>query len=135
MEATRDLLRERRVADRIENFDAFWDDFSTFTQLQHASGVTVEEVLSPSRATLQYDIAGWLAAPEGTNPNLFRLPEPAEFEFRLSDEGRKEMANSLAVWTTHVKGLSKLVTRIKLESQIRECTPLGSRMMDASLAS
>jgi radical SAM superfamily enzyme YgiQ (UPF0313 family) len=135
MEATRSLLHERGVADRFANFDAFWDDFSTFTRLQHASGHTAEEVLAPAHATMQYDIVGWLAAPHGTDPNVFRLPEPAEFEFRLSAEGRKEMADSLAVWSTHVKGLSKLVTRIKIESQIRECVNLGNRVMDESMAS
>lgn len=135
MEATRTMLRQRGVAERFANFDDFWDDFSTYTQLQHASGHTAEEVLSPDYATLHYDIAGWLAAPLGTDPNLFRLPEPAEFEFRLSPEGRKELADSLAVWTTHVKGLTKLVTRIKIESQIRECVQSGNRVLDTSMAS
>jgi radical SAM superfamily enzyme YgiQ (UPF0313 family) len=129
MEATRTLLLERGVGERIADFDNFWDDFSTYTELQHASGHTVEEVLSPAHATLRYDIAGWLAAGPGTDPSFFRLSEPAEFEFRLSPEGRKELADSLAVWTTHVKGLTKLVTRIRIESQIRECVQLSNPVL------
>lgn len=135
MEATRTLLHDRGVADRIADFDAFWDDFSTYTQLRHASGYSVEEVLAPARAVLQYDIAEWLAAPQGTDPNAFRLAEPVEFEFRLSEEGRKELRDCFAVWTTHVKGLSKLVTRIKIESQIRECIRLGHRVLETKLVS
>lgn len=31
------------------------------------------------------------------------------------------MKSALAVWTNHIRGLSKLVTRIKVQSQIRAC--------------
>ena len=40
----------------------------------------------------------------------------------MSEEGRREMESALAVWTTHIKALSKLVTRIKVDWQVRECT-------------
>jgi hypothetical protein len=44
-------------------------------------------------------------------------------EFRLSEEGAREMEAALAVWTTHIKALSKLVTRIKVDWQVRDCVP------------
>jgi hypothetical protein len=31
----------------------------------------------------------------------------------------------LQVWTTNIKGLSKMVTRIKLDSQVRRCVLAG----------
>jgi hypothetical protein len=62
------------------------------------------------------------------NPAPFRLSAPRRFSFRLSDEGRREMQSSLAVWTTHIRGLSKLVTRIRVESQVRLCSVLESEL-------
>jgi hypothetical protein len=38
------------------------------------------------------------------------------------------MQSSLAVWTTHIRGLSKLVTRIRVESQVRLCSVLESEL-------
>jgi radical SAM superfamily enzyme YgiQ (UPF0313 family) len=123
MGVTRSLLEERGVTEKIEDFDNFWADFHTHMRLQHASGHTVDEILSPVRTLLRYDIAGWLAEPEPGNPSDYRLPAPALFSYALDSESRREMESSLAVWTTHIKGLSKLVTRIKNESQIRRCAP------------
>lgn len=132
MNATRALLEEHGVSEKITNFDQFWQDFHTYTRLQHASGREVEEILSPSRATLNYDLQSYLAQTELGDPNLYRLPEPTEFEFRLTKEGRRELESSLDVWTTHIKGLSKLVTRIKVDCQIRECVPVN--LQDAEIA-
>lgn len=125
MTATRQMLDERGVAEQIAHFEEFWEDFATYTKLQHASGRDKETILSTSRAVLRYDLRAWLAQEVLGDPNDFRLPAPTEFEFRLTEEGRRELETSLAVWTTHIKGLSKLVTRIRTDSQVRECVPVA----------
>ena len=123
MNATRQLLEERGIQDKISSFDSFWRDFHTYTRLQHASGRDPKEILSTAHAKLNYDIPAWLAAADLVDPNGYRLPEPVECEFRLTDEGRRELESSLATWTTQIKGLSKMITRIKIAAQVRECIP------------
>ncbi len=123
MDASRALLAARGVATQTREFDEFWSDFATYVRLQHATGQTEAEILAPVEATLSYDIAQWLADGDLTDPSPYRLAEPTRFVFELTDEGRDELHRSLAVWTTHSRGLSKLVTRVKVESQIRHCRP------------
>ena len=67
--------------------------------------------------------SSWLANGDLTDPNAYRYASAREVEFRLSEEGRRELENALAVWTTHIKALSKMVTRIKVDWQVRECVP------------
>lgn len=120
MEASRTLLESRGVPHQIPDFDEFWADFGTFLRLSHATGRTPDEVLASSESMLRYDFAAWLASGEFTAPQGWRLPAPARFVFKLTDDGRDEMAKALATWTTHIRGLSKLVTRIRVESQVRQ---------------
>jgi radical SAM superfamily enzyme YgiQ (UPF0313 family) len=126
MKATRELLEERGIADKIDNFDQFWDDFTAFIRHQHAAGRTEAEILSNAFVEMNYDIPGWLAQGDYGDPNVFRLAEPEEFEFRYSEEGLREMDAALSTWGTEVKGLSKLVTRIKLDWQVRSCVRKGA---------
>jgi hypothetical protein len=123
MNATRQLFDERGIPAQVSNFDRFWEDFYTYNRLLHSSGRDKDTILSTMSATLNYDFPAWLSQKELGDPNLYRLPEPVEFEFRLSREGRRELENSLDVWTTHIKGLSKMVTRIRIDCQVRECVP------------
>jgi radical SAM superfamily enzyme YgiQ (UPF0313 family) len=124
MAATRQLLEERGVSQVTPDFDLFWDDFHTYIQLRHASGRDQSEILARASAVLNYDFPAWLAHEQLTSPNEYRYDEALPFQFRLSDESRKELESSIAVWTTHIRGLSKLVTRVKIESQVRECAPI-----------
>jgi radical SAM superfamily enzyme YgiQ (UPF0313 family) len=121
MEATRELLIERGIRDRIGNFDRFWAEFGEYVRLQHASGTNKEMIVSSARAHLHYDFAAWLSQTELNDPNLFFTHEPLECEFRLPPEALREMESALDTWTTQIKGLSKLVTRINLDWQIRRC--------------
>ena len=125
MKATRELLEERGVQERIADFDVFWRDFHTYIRLLHASGRDREAILSSATAKLHYDIGAWLASGELADPGPFRYGQPMAVIFRLSDEGLRELDSALAVWTTHIKALSKLVTRIKVDWQVRECVPSG----------
>ncbi len=122
MKATRELLIERGVDVRIPYFDEFWNDFSAFVHHQHASGREVEEVLSDTSCELNYDIPAWIAANDYSDPTPFRLQDRTPFEFHYTEEGIREMEAALSTWTTNIKGLSKLVTRIKLDWQVRECS-------------
>jgi hypothetical protein len=117
------LLEERGIARKIRNFDQFWADFHTYIRLLHATGRTREEILSAAYPVLNYDFPAWLTDEEPGDPEEYRLAGPTEFAFALSEEGYREMDGSLAVWTTHIRGLSKLVTRIKVDAQIRVCRP------------
>jgi hypothetical protein len=42
------------------------------------------------------------------------------FEFKVSETGERELRKAFQVWTSDLKGLSKLVTRIQLAWQVRE---------------
>jgi hypothetical protein len=124
MDATRQLLAERAIDTRIARFDQFWDEFHTYVRLSHATGHTVDEILRSSEVRLHYDFRAWLAADETGDPNDYRLPAPQRFRFALTAEGCREMRDALAVWTTHIRGLSKLVTRLRVASQVRVCDPI-----------
>ena len=126
MNATRKLLEERGIAHRIPEFHKFWSDFHLYTRLKHAHGRDKAQILSSTHAFLQYDIEGWLASGDLGNPSAYKYAKPTRVEFRLTEEGAREMEAALAVWTTHIKALSKLVTRIKVDWQVREC--VGERV-------
>lgn len=121
MQASRTLLESHGVAARIPDFDVFWKDFTTFIRLSHATGDTEARILAPTEAMLHYDFPVWLASGELLDPSAYRLAEPAQFVFKLTEDGAEELTKAIAVWTTHIRGLSKLVTRIRTESQVRQC--------------
>lgn len=121
MNATRALLESKGIASQITDFDEFWGDFHEYIRHKHASGVRVEEILATAEATLRYDFPAWLSDGNMTEPNAFRLAVPEVFIFELDEEGQRELTKALKVWTTQMKGLSKLVTRIKIDWQVRQC--------------
>lgn len=132
-EATRGILENLAGAPAIHHSDIFWQDFETYVRFRHASGRDRVEILSEARAVLNYDFSRWLSEPELGNPDDFRLAEPTEFVFRLSGDSRAELESSLATWTTDIKGLSKLVTRIRTEAQIRDCVPATQDCVAAAI--
>jgi radical SAM superfamily enzyme YgiQ (UPF0313 family) len=123
MAATKQLLEERGVADRISGFARFWDEFQTYIRLSHAAGHTIEDVLASTETSLHYDFRAWLAADEPGDPNEYHSPNPRRFLFALTEDGHRDMHDALTLWTLHVRGLSKLVTRLRIESQVRVCRP------------
>jgi hypothetical protein len=123
LDATRQLLVDRGLDRKVPDFDTFWTDFSTYTRDKHASGSQTELLLAPVQADMHYDIIGWLAQDTLGCPSEFRLAEPQSFVFRLTEESRRELSAALSVWTLHIKGLTKLVTRINVGWQVRECVP------------
>jgi radical SAM superfamily enzyme YgiQ (UPF0313 family) len=84
MQATRELLEERGIAQTIGYFEEFWSDFHTYVRLLHATGRSIEEILSSAHPVLHYDFPAWLADDELRDPAEYRLPAPAEFVFELT---------------------------------------------------
>jgi radical SAM superfamily enzyme YgiQ (UPF0313 family) len=122
MQATRALLLEHgKVAD-MPDFEVFWADFTSHVRHQHAAGSTREAILSDCTAVLQHDIAGWVASGEMQDPAPYRLKTPTEFAYRLTPDAKRELGAALSVWTLQIKGLSKMVTRINVDWQVRRCT-------------
>jgi hypothetical protein len=121
MRATRRLAVERGIAAQISHFDEFWDDFSTYIELKHANGITRDQILAPRSTALRYDFESLLAREDYGNSAAYRFAEPAPFHFRLSEDGQREIHAALNVWTVELKGLTKMVTRINLGSQVRDC--------------
>lgn len=125
MEVGRELLLEAGVGNRLEDFEGFWSDFHQFVELRHAWGRTVDEILSSGSAVFSYDIARWLKDGLPHSIQGYRLETPQKVDFRLSEEGLEGLAAALDVWTTDLRGLTKMVTRIKVVWQEKESTPLG----------
>jgi hypothetical protein len=124
MDGTRKLLEEHGVAATVAHFDEFWNDFHKFVLLQHAHGQTTDQILSSAKANFRYDIRNWLSDGAPSDPSAYRLPEITEFEFRLGDEGARELRAALQVWGEELKGLTKMVTRINVTWQVKECHQL-----------
>lgn len=124
MNTMRRLIVEHGLDTAIADFDVFWRDFHQFVECKHAHGFTTRDILADKRAAFQYDIPRWIAdgMPMGTAP--YRLLEPEEFQFFLSSESRQGLGAALEVWTPGLKGLAKMVTRIKVEWQVHECNRL-----------
>jgi hypothetical protein len=68
---------------------------------------------------MQYDIPQWITDGMPIDITPYKLQQSEPFDFRLSDEGAREMQAALKVWTPTLKGLTKMVTRIRMTWQIR----------------
>lgn len=44
------------------------------------------------------------------------------YNFYLTETGKNGLRAAFAVWTTRIQGLAKLVTRIQIPWQVRECS-------------
>lgn len=119
LDVTKRLLVDAGADREIPEFEAFWSDFSRHQDLRHAHGRSLEEILEPARASFRYDVGRWLAAGMPRDVSAYRLPQNTEVLFRLTEDGRKELASALEVWTMSLKGLTKMVTRIRNASQVR----------------
>lgn len=121
MGVTRDLMVAHDAATKIPEFESFWENFQRFIELRHAHGYTTQTILASTKDQLRYDIAGWLAEGSPVDPTPFRLSAPCLALFELSEAHMRELRAALHVWTDHLKGLTKMVTRIQYQWQVREC--------------
>jgi len=124
MRATRQLLEDRALDTRIDDFSVFFEDLVRFVEAKHAHGTTLDTILAPVRFELRHDLPKWVTAGRPADPSPFRLPTPTRFEATLTAEAAGEIRGLFDVWTTGLQGLTKGVTRIRAEAQLRECRPL-----------
>ncbi len=126
MAVSRELLFEIDPSWDRPEFRLFCLDFQKFIDLQHASGSTVEQILAPSECTFCYDIPAWLGAGCPTEISTYRLEEPRAYRFELPEDSIRALRAALDVWTTDIKGLTKMVTRIKVAWQVRKARPISN---------
>jgi hypothetical protein len=125
LNAIRDVIRERwRHAP--DCFEPFWAALAAFLRHQHADGRTLEMLTAPVTATLPFDIPKWVA--DGSPIDLFpyRLSTPQPFEFRLNDGAAEKLRRVLTLHQLTLNGLTKAVTRIRAEWQVRDCIPVAA---------
>lgn len=132
-ETTKRLLLERGAGERVADFSVIWDDLHRFVELQHAHGRTTDSILAPATGTLSYDIPAWLAAGMPHDTARFALGAPRAFSFELSDEAAHELKAALDVWSSSMLGLSKGVTRIRPQAQIRACRPTDAGVEEVTV--
>jgi hypothetical protein len=143
MHSTRRLVEERGAGASIRDFPIFWADFCRYVQVKHADGISEDEILNPVIVTLDYDVPRWAADGMPTDIGAYRLVEAEAFEFSLSDEGARQLRGALKVWTPTLKGLTKMVTRVRMSWQVRQANrvavhgvcavPVGSQSVAAGL--
>jgi radical SAM superfamily enzyme YgiQ (UPF0313 family) len=119
MRTTKYLLQQLPAGREIQNFDEFWNDLESFVFLRHAWGESAREILSQPAGDFGYDVAGWFAAGSPGDPSPFRMASPRRVQFALTPEGGRELASALEVWSCDLRGLTKMVTRIRVQSQVR----------------
>ncbi|MEE9296599.1 MAG: radical SAM protein [Phycisphaerae bacterium] len=127
------LLESRGVTTDVEDFEAFWHDFHRFVELGHAHGRTTPEILAPVRTDMHYHIQRWIDAGMPGDPGPYRLSQPCAFDFALSSDNHREMADALEVWSARQMGLSKMVTRIRPAAQDRECHAVDALAVASNL--
>jgi hypothetical protein len=105
----------------IPDFHRFWDNFHAYMEARHANGSTEEAVLAPVQKTLEYDIEAWIADGMPLDSSSYRLDEPELFEFRIEADNERPLANALQVWGVSLKGLVRLMKRMRVQWLEREC--------------
>jgi hypothetical protein len=98
--------------------------------MKHAYGTSVDKLLATDTAEFRYDVAQWIADGMPHDASPYRLELPVTFVFSLPAESARDLAAAVDVWTTDLKGLSKLVTRIRPVWQEREARPLAVTALD-----
>ena len=129
MATARELILETGPGAAIPDFERFFENLKRFIFLRHAHGHTEKEILEPVSSVFQYDIGAWLAAGTPPDPRPYLLDSSVVCRFQLGDEARDELESALRVWGNSVPGLTKMVTRIRVASQVRECQPAMERVM------
>lgn len=127
MAVTKRLIQEKGGDAAIPDFENFWKSFETYQLNQHAHGHTMEEILSPVRAKLGYDIDSWIEDGMPVDPSPYKLHEPTEFEFSLGEEGYHGLSSALSTWSVHLKGLTKMMKRIRVIWLVRQCRRADSQ--------
>ena len=119
MAQTLALIKARASAADAAQLAAIWPDFCRYTQFRHASGREVDQLLKPVHANFEYDVAAWCADGFPRDTSRYHRAVPREVVFELTEEGARELEAAMRVWSAQLTGLTKLVTRIRVTSQVR----------------
>jgi hypothetical protein len=119
MNKTRELVLAARSGAQIAGFEEFWQDFHRYVDAKHASGRSVQEIVAPAEVEFSHDIERWIKDGCPMTVEAYRFEKPKEIQFRLSEDGHSEIAAALNVWSSELSGLTKLVTRVRISSQVR----------------
>lgn len=117
--ATKRLLLSRQLVTEGPAFESFWTDLHGWIEARHAAGGTAAEIVKPVSLTLSHDLPAWVADGRPADFRPYALATARACHFQLSDEGAKELSSAFQVWSSELIGLSKLVTRIRVQSQVR----------------
>jgi radical SAM superfamily enzyme YgiQ (UPF0313 family) len=120
MEASRKLILQLPSGRSIPDFDEFWRNLKTFISLRYAYGETAAEMLSAAEAEMTYDVGSWIAAGRPGDPTSFKFDRPVRVRFELNREAKRELSGALQVYTDQVRGLSKMVTRVRVAASVRD---------------
>jgi radical SAM superfamily enzyme YgiQ (UPF0313 family) len=123
MNKTREMVLATSAGDQIENFEEFWQDFHRYVGAKHASGRSVQEIVAPAEVEFSHDIGQWITDDCPIAMEAYRHAKPKEMLFQLSEDGQSEIAAALKVWSSDLSGLTKLVTRVRISSQVRVAHP------------
>ena len=123
MSRTREMVLAVGTGAQIAEFEEFWQDFHAYVEAKHASGRSIQEIVAPAEVSFFHDIERWITDGCPNNVEAYRFVKPKEMQFRLSEDGHSEMAAALDVWSSELSGLTKLVTRVRISSQVRAAHP------------
>jgi len=111
-----------QASDKLEaEFDLFWGDLCRFIEYKHASGETLDDILSPASCQLKYDISQWIADGHPKTFSSYRLRTPKSFIFKLTEVDAREIKNAIDTWSIDLCGLTKAARHLKVTSQVRQC--------------
>lgn len=120
---SRKLIEQAGMHHQIADFDELWENFHRYVEKQHACGLSEEEILAPVETVLTYDIDRWIEDEMPLDIASYKLPEPTLFRFALKDEAFTGLSSALATWTADLRGLTKMMKRIRVFWLVRTCTP------------
>jgi radical SAM superfamily enzyme YgiQ (UPF0313 family) len=101
-------------------FDQFWEDLYCYVDAKHASGSSVDEILTPVSLQLQYDIPQWMADGHPNSLAPYKLETPQNFLFKLSETGSRELKKAMDTFAVDLLGLAKVVRNVKVSCQVRQ---------------
>ena len=121
LESTKMLIIEKRGGICPAGFDELWANFRTYMKNKHAHGHTEAEILAESRAVLTYDIDRWLTDGMPLDFASYKLTEPEEFVFRMTEDSVRGLTGAIKVYGAELKGLIRMMKRIRVSWLTREC--------------
>ena len=118
--AAKELIISRASNKLHPEFDRFWEDLCCFVEAKHASGSSMDEILTPVSLQLQYDIPQWVADGHPNSLAPYKLETPQNFLFKLSETGSRELKKAMDTFSVDLLGLAKVVRNVKVSYQVRQ---------------